>query len=699
MINTINFSYPWWFILFCLGAGIAYAALMYYKEKKFSEHHPWIKKSMALLRAMSIFFISLLLLSPFVKIIKNDIQNPIIVIAEDKSESLEVGLKEDNSNAFNQKMNDLVAALESKFSVVRLSFGSDVHTTFKDSLTDKSTNISKAIQHISENYKDRNLGAIVLSTDGIFNEGSHPLYLESGLGSPIYTIALGDTIQKKDLYFQNVLHNSIAYLGDKFPIQADIAAFNCNGTTKLTLEQISGSNTKIIAEENLNISTKNFFTTKNFVIDANQVGVVRYRLRLSTLEGEFNLKNNTKDFYVEVIDGRQKILIMAHAPHPDLGALKNIITENKNYEAEIVMASEFKGNAAQYNMVIFHNLPSATHDIAPLITQLNKTETPRIFIVGMQTAPQKFNLVQNVIKLNTNNKNLEEIQAVINPGFSQFTLSDNFKKLLNRFPPLLTPFGEYSVEGTSQVLLYQNIKKIKTNYPMLAFNEKESVKTAVLCGEGIWRWRLIDHLEHKNYDIINELVQKTILLTSVKTDKRKFRVNTSKNVYKDNEQVLFEAQLFNDSYEMINEPDVELNIKDDAGNEYKFIFDKNSNYYTLNADLLPAGVYSYTANTMYAGQVQKAQGRFNVEAIQLEQYDLTARHGLLKGISDNSGGQMFYPNQISRLKEILLTNDKIKPVLYETKSTKSILHLKWIFFLILGLLSAEWFMRRYFGSY
>ena len=138
-------------------------------------------------------------------------------------------------------------------------------------------------------------------------------------------------------------------------------------------------------------------------------------------------------------------------------------------------------------------------------------------------------------------------------------------------------------------------------------------------------------------------MNKTILLTSVKTDKRKFRANTSKNLYKDNEQVYFDAQLYNDSYEMINDPDVKLVIKDDSGKEYSFTFSKTQNYYTLNADLFPQGSYSYVATTTYNSKALTTSGRFNVEAIQLEQYDLTARHGLLKSLSNQYNGKMVYP--------------------------------------------------------
>ncbi|MBK6667083.1 MAG: hypothetical protein IPG48_13310 [Saprospiraceae bacterium] len=114
---------------------------------------------------------------------------------------------------------------------------------------------------------------------------------------------------------------------------------------------------------------------------------------------------------------------------------------------------------------------------------------------------------------------------------------------------------------------------------MIAFDEKEGIKTCVINGEGIWKWRLFDKLQHNNYDLVQELVGKTLLLTSVKADKRKFR-QISKNLYKDNEPIVFDAQLYNDSYELVNESDVKLVIKDENGKEYAFTFNKTHNYYT-----------------------------------------------------------------------------------------------------------------------
>jgi hypothetical protein len=195
------------------------------------------------------------------------------------------------------------------------------------------------------------------------------------------------------------------------------------------------------------------------------------------------------------------------------------------------------------------------------------------------------------------------------------------------------------------------------------------------------------------------LVNKSIQFLSTKEDKRRFRVSTSKNLYKENEQISFDGQLYNDNYEMINEPDVFLIIINQEGKEFKYTYSRSNNFYTINIGMLPAGKYRYIANTNYGGQAMEQKGSFSVQNIQLELYDLSARHDLLKALSDKYGGELMPAGSGPTIAEKVLLNSKIKPIVYQSTETKSIINFKWLLGLILFLLSFEWFLRRYMGSY
>ena len=88
-----------------------------------------------------------------------------------------------------------------------------------------------------------------------------------------------------------------------------------------------------------------------------------------------------------------------------------------------------------------------------------------------------------------------------------------------------------------------------------------------------------------------------------------------------------------------------------------------------------------------------------MQPIQLEIYETTANHNLLQLLSEKFGGRMVYPGQLNDISNFMVEKGTILPVIYETNKTQSVIHLRWIFFLLLTLLTVEWFVRRYFGGY
>ena len=171
-----------------------------------------------------------------------------------------------------------------------------------------------------------------------------------------------------------------------------------------------------------------------------------------------------------------------------------------------------------------------------------------------------------------------------------------------------------------------------------------------------------------------------------------------KNIFNENEKVVFDAELYNQSYELINEPDASLTITNSNGKDFNFTFNKKGKAYTLNAGFFPVGNYTYRGTVNNAGEQLTYTGQFSVQPIQLEIFETTADHGVLQLLSEKYGGSLVYPNNINTIATTLQENP-IKPVQYNTSKTRSIINVKWIFFVLLGLMILEWFIRRYFGGY
>lgn len=698
-MGGLSFQYPAWMILLCVLLGLAYAFVLYYRDKRFKEFGKWINRILAVLRFLLVTLIAILLLAPALKSLETQTRKPVVAVLQDESESVGNQLGEEGREQYRKDFSAMVDELSGKYQVQIYAFGHEISENPEFRFEEKVTNISDALQTIYDLYGNQNLGAVILATDGIYNEGNNPLYQADQLAVPLYTVALGDTTTRRDLILKRVFHNKIAYLGDRFSIQVDVAARNCAGeNTRLTVYKVQSGQDQKLQEIPLAIEGNDYFRTEEIILDADESGVQRYRISLARLSNESSTLNNTQDIFVDVLDARQKILLLANAPHPDITALRQSITSNKNYEVEVGYASEWQGELKAFDLVVLHQLPSNSNRAGRIFQQINELKKPRFYTLGMQSNISAFNQSQNLLSLNGDGRSSNDVQAAFAEGFTLFTISEEMRKELPRFAPLTSPFGDYKEGSNGQVFLYQRIGKIDTKYPLLAFGEENGIKTGVLSAENIWKWRLFDFLQHQNHDIFDELISKSIQYLTLQEDKRRFRISLAKNVFRENEPIIMDAEVYNESYELVNEPEVRLAMTNEDGKDFTFTFNRSSNAYRLNAGFFPVGDYRFEGKAILNGQELSYRGQFSVQPIQLEAYETTADHSLLRLLSEKYGGQVIAPAQLGSLAQTVNEQD-IKPVIYQTTTTRSVINLKWIFFLLLGLLSLEWFFRRYFGGY
>ena len=72
---------------------------------------------------------------------------------------------------------------------------------------------------------------------------------------------------------------------------------------------------------------------------------------------------------------------------------------------------------------------------------------------------------------------------------------------------------------------------------------------------------------------------------------------------------------------------------------------------------------------------------------------------MLNNISQNTNGKFYLPNQLNELEKDIKTREDIVTTSYQEKTFDDLIDYKWIFFLIIGLISVEWFLRKYNGAY
>jgi hypothetical protein len=87
-----------------------------------------------------------------------------------------------------------------------------------------------------------------------------------------------------------------------------------------------------------------------------------------------------------------------------------------------------------------------------------------------------------------------------------------------------------------------------------------------------------------------------------------------------------------------------------------------------------------------------------VEPVFAELSDLVANHNLLSQISKKSGGKLFYDGQETALADAILEASDIKPVSFYKKELKELISFPVLLLLLVILLTAEWFLRKQWGT-
>jgi len=668
-----------WILAILISLSIGY--WVYRADQRRAAPYPWLT---ALLRTLVIFLTCLLLLAPSLSVNKNETQNPVILFLQDNSQSVPLALKADTTS-YQKDAKQLLDRLADNYRVIKWGFGNNIQRDTLFQYKQQATDISGALSQAVEFYGQQNLGAVILASDGRYNQGTNPQFRELPFQGNVYTVALGDSTAQKDIRISNVYANKTVALNSQFEIRADLIARMCNGyNNTVRLTEVNGGGS---GNASINITSDRFDRSVSFTIRADKAGLHHYIIAVPPADGEQNTANNRKDIFVEVVSEKKTILIAANAPHPDINAIREALSGQEEYNVVVKTGENLPASFSDYRVVILHSLPSQSN----LVRQLASSGKATWLIMGANSNNAGFNNLQSIARLNVNPSNLQNQFAAYNTSFSAFTMPQNINAVMDKMPPLAVPAGVIQANPNALVLFTAR----GNNAMPLWMLQQGASPSALLIGEGIWRWRLFEHRYFNTHTVIDEAIRQTVSFLAANVNDRPFQVTLPKYVWSDQEAVTLNAYLLNVNNEQVNTPNVNISITDSAGRKQNYSFERSGNAYKLNIGLRAAGSYVYTATTNYNGKAYTANGSFVVQRMPLEMMETGADYPLLHSIARKYGGSLVPAGNVLALYDSIKNNKNIKPVIQTTTETIPLVDWKWYFFLILLLAVTEWLLRKY----
>lgn len=678
---------PWWILPGVLIA-LVYAYLLYGRSNAFST--TW-RLTLAAFRATLAFLLYLILLNPLLRTVFTQSESANYLLIVDNSASIKEARNGADTAMIVQLVEQMKKLLSEKNVNLRVvTFKGELPESSKIAFNHPITNIDKLMQSAFQKVEGRPLAGALLVSDGIFNQGLNPAYRQ--LNHPLSTLGVGDTTPRRDARIAAVYHNKVSFVGNKFPIQAEVEATGMGGQSA---ELLLKRGEQVIDKQVLKFNSRGLPNKIDFTVEAKQKGVEKYTLELKTQSDELTLKNNQRTIYIEILEGKERILIVAPSPHPDIKALRAALEKEENFEVQLYIPGMHVLDKKPYSLLILYQVPdilmsNAYNDVEKWIN----AGTPVWYMIGSLSNISKFNQVNPLINIQQRGI-FDNINGYANETFNLFNIDQELRKRYKELPPLAVPFGDVTQKAQIENVLYQAVGNTRTSKPLLLIGTQQDKKTAVFMGEGLWTWRMQEAKLYDDTRAFDNLVVKTVQYLSAKDDKRKFRCTPVKIEVLANEKLGFETETYNSIFERVYQKKITLNLVGDNGKKFKYEFINSEANNIFEIPGMPPGIYKYTATAELDGKVETITGQVYVKEADLELSMLTANHELLRTLAENNGGK-FYNSTTQLLDE--LSNKTFPATLRSKEEYKDLINLRWLFIILLMLLTTEWVVRKVKGE-
>ena len=673
------------------------------------------------LRFFTLFILLLLLSEPLISRITLQTEEPVLAVLVDESESMTL-VNSDSSGAGEGTLLDgLLDRVAQSIGSERIrvfGFGSGTREAgsldsirFKEPRTDLST----GLDHIQSSLENEPLGAVLLISDGRHNGGRNPEHLADLFPVPILSVVVGDTTIRNDIRIQQVLKNDISYVGREVPIRVRIR----NEGFELSQVRVDLSvGSKSLDRENvmLPVSGSEVEVELSFVPDS--VGLFQYRIDLTRLRGELTLRNNTEIFALQVLERERQILLLAGAPSPDVSFIRQHLDENPDTDL-VVRTLKGTPDGAYYEGTLEESLEEI--DLIILVGYPSSGASPgdidRVVARVEQGTPILF-IMDRSADLATIQRRLATVlparPTVIRPGYAEggfdpterasvhaiFDVGDRRNsQRWGLLPPLALSQARWEATPGSVTLATTRIRGISIDDPILVLSRSGNQRSATFLASGYWKWGNVpDDLEE---DAVRwrELFSNLILWLVTDEDDRLVRVAPVESLLDEGDAVVFGGQVYNENLQPISDVSVSLDITHPTGEVFPYVLRSLGNgQYRADIGSFPHGTYYYEANaTREARSLGTDQGSFTVGALSVEFRNPYADTRLMQQVAQRSGGIGISTERIEDIPSILASFPTYTPATQTVESQTRLWRYLPMLFVMLLLMSMEWFFRKRFG--
>jgi hypothetical protein len=695
-------------IFFVIAGIILLAAYSFYVYKfTIPQVSKTLKYFLIALRSAALIFLFFLIFEPVLNLTSSQKIEPVTLLFVDNSNSISV---KDSAKRNDEIKNFIKECSSINSKVIPFAFSSKIKNFSADSLQlldfkEQSTNFSNIISELKKS--ELNISSAVIISDGIINDGDDPVFEAEKLQFPIFTVGIGDTTHYRDIQIKDVLFNQYIYAQRATEIEATISQF---GFDSKNIRATLFEDNKPVSSQDVQLNASGINKIK-FDYTPAKPGEIKMRIALSPLPGETNLINNSKTFFVNVLQNKIKVCLISGSPSADVSAIAASLESDKNLDVKKIIQISQNKFWKSFNPAIIDssdilfliNFPMANISSSlfqKTIGSIKDKNKPFFFLLSQNVDVKKLKEIENLLPFSISHiiEGSSETSSIIveNSFSSVFSGVTNQTETWNNLPPVMKPNSMIAPKPGSDVLLKSVMKKTPSASPLLIVKNIGNQRAIALIAGNIWKWELLTSEKYPGF--LSNIILDFTKWLKLSEKQKQFSVRTSKKIYAGSEPVLFTAELYDQTFSPIDSADIKVKINK-SGKSFELTFaNEKPGMFSATLESPEPGDYTFEAEAKFNNTILKSEkGRFIVGESNIEKENTRMDEDFLKLLAASTNGKYYpvenYSGLIKQLDNLNMSASKDKLYSSEIDSRSN----EWIMLLIICLFAVEWFIRKRSG--
>ena len=627
----------------------------------------------------------------------------------------------------------LLAALSQKFVVrfFRFSSSSDrVNAAAELNYGGTATRLAPALDRARDELAGLPLAGLVMVSDGADTSDAaidETLAALKARSIPVFTVGVGQERFARDVQVTRVETPRAVLKGTALVVDVVLSQTGYGGkTVPLSIEDDG----RIVSTQEVTLPADGESATVKVRFTANEAGARLFRFKVPTQPDEQVTQNNARDALIQVNDRREKILYFEGEPRFEMKFIRRAVEEDKNLQVTILLRTAenkyWRGDVSSpdeliggfpksreelfsYRSVILGSVEAASftpEQLRMLADFVSKRGGGLLMLGGRRAFAEggwggtPVGEVLPVVIEQSNEKYFSEVSAKPTRAGVSFPVTlvagdERASTAKWNDLPQVSMVNSVRESKPGATVLLTGVDSRKQDQIVLAYQRYGRGKAIALPIQDSWLWKMDAKIAVT--DTTHAMFWRRLVRWLVDGVPEQVNVTTTSDRVEPGEAVKLSAEVLDPAYLEVNDSRVLARITSPTGKTtevpVEWTVTRDGDY---RASFVPeeSGIYDVQVSAERdQKQLGKASMHVRVSAGDAEYFDAAMRAPLMKRIAEDTGGRFFTAASVASLPEAISYSGRGVTVVEE----RELWDMPALFFMLVGLVAAEWGYRRMRG--